>query len=233
MSSALFPGPNCTSRFHMCSRWQPQSSDSYRVNCPPPDNGMPVTHPATFPPKNAPLDVLSLIHKFEAVSLQANAKISEQSPIRNPHDLRRHKARTGISQERNPTIFGPTRTNRSRFRGITSDGKVISGQGDVFNTPFHRYGERAKHHDAGGVYQTHISHGAYNFAVRHALSHSIGDSGLERATFAPHPGTRMTSGSRGSTVKEKIRFYESCTRNRIAPCKPHLQLLSLADVILS
>lgn len=187
-------GPNCTSRFHMYSRWQPQPSDPYQINC----------QPETFPPKSQPLDILSLIRKFEDVCLQANAKSSEQSPIKKPQSLHGRKAQVGTFQDRNTAIVGPTKENRSGFGGVISEGKAISWQRDI-RAPFYRSGEGVKLHDAGRVYQTHIPYGACS------LPYSVCVSGLKKSIHAPH-----------STVKDKIRFYEAFAGNEITLCKPHL-----------
>lgn len=194
--------------------WQPQPSDLYRIKYPPLNNGVfSVTNQTTIDLKLTRPKISSLIHKFEALCLPANATFLEQSPARKPQGLQKHKAPIETLRERNSTVFSPTKKkNVSRTGGVSSKDNAFSGQEDVFNTPLYRCGE-IKHHDASRVYQTHMSHGA------RSLPHPTGDYRLERPVFAPHSRTRMTSDNSGSTVRDKIKFYEGCTGNAITSCK--------------
>jgi hypothetical protein len=223
-----------TAQFHQNSKGQTCSSESSQVDFQLSDNGIfSSNHSTTLSPQDALLDISCLIHKFESLDSHANTPIWQPSPLRTSQDGPRDRTLTFRLQERNLVTSGPARKNITRFGNILTDGEVISVQEDVFKTPSHKYDGDAKRLDSNRLHQNYIPHKACGIRLRAAPPPRIGDSLLEESIFSPHSRNGMATSSRGSTVKEKIRFYNEFRRNTIAPCKIHLLPWSLADVVLS
>lgn len=180
---------------------------------------------STITLQNAPLDISSIIQKFEALSRVHTANITLlQQPLKYPRVLLRYKAPAGPTKEQKAAIFSPTRKARGRFKNLVLDDKDRSWQDKVFNS-------RSKGDD--NMVNQSGSRKLYPDHIRSAFPDPTNHHDLESSSVALYVRNRGPSNNIGGTVKDKISYFEGCGGNSTISCEIYLWSWNMADIVLS